>query len=135
MRVNPRYAVVLVALLTAAACHKNDSTPTPTTPTVARTTDTFTGTVVVSGDDLHSFPIAASGNVRRHAHGAAPPAAIVMGLSIGMPSGDGRCVPVAGGSTQTPPGSAVQLSGVASQARVCVDVRDVGGRRRQSPTR
>lgn len=127
MRVNQRYAVVLVALLAAAACHKNDSTPTPTTPTVTRTTDTFTGTVAVGGDDFHSFPIAASGNVDVTLTAAAPPATIVMGLSIGMPSGDGRCVPVAGGSTQTPPGSAVQLSGVASPGTLCVDVRDVGG--------
>jgi hypothetical protein len=49
-----------------------------------------------------------------------------MGLSIGMP-GTGGCVPVAGGSTQTPAGSAVQLSGVASPGTLCVDVRDVVG--------
>jgi hypothetical protein len=49
-----------------------------------------------------------------------------MGLSIGMP-GDGKCTPVAGGSTQTPAGAAVQLSGVASPGTLCVDVHDVGG--------
>ena len=127
MRVNPRYAAVLVALLAAAACHKAATPSAPTAPTVTRTTDTFTGTVVVGGDDSHSFSIAASGNVDVTLTATAPPATIVMGLSIGMPSGDGRCVPVAGGSTQTPPGSAVQLSGVASPGTLCVDVRDVGG--------
>ena len=96
-----------------------------TTPTVTRTTDTFTGTVAVGGSDFHSFPIATSGNDRRHADAAAPPSTIVMGISVGMP-GDGRCVPVAGGSTQTPAGAAVQLSGVASPGTLCVDVRDVG---------
>jgi hypothetical protein len=126
MRVNQRSAVVLVALLATAACHKDDTSTTPTTPTVARTTDTFTGTVAVGGDDSHSFPIAASGNVDGTLTATAPPATIVMGLSIGMP-GDGRCVAVAGGSTQTPAGSAVQLSGVASPGTLCVDVRDVGG--------
>ena len=122
---NQRSAVVLLVLL-ATACNRNDSTPAPTTPTVARTTDTFSGTVAVGGDDFHSFSIAASGNVDVTLTAATPPATIVMGLSIGMP-GDGRCVPVAGGSTQTPPGSAVQLSGVASPGTLCVDVRDVGG--------
>jgi len=48
-----------------------------------------------------------------------------MGLSIGMP-GD-RCVPVAGGSTQTAAGSSVQLSGIVSPGTMCVDVHDVGG--------
>jgi hypothetical protein len=49
-----------------------------------------------------------------------------MGVSIGMP-GNGICIPVAGGSTQTPAGSTVQLSGVASPGTLCVDVHDAGG--------
>ncbi len=123
---NPRYAAVLVALLAAAACNKAATPSAPTTPTVTRTTDTFTGTVAVGGDDSHSFSIATSGNVDVTLTTTAPSATIVMGLSIGMLR-YGRCVPVAGGSTQTPAGSAVQLSGVASPGTLCVDVRDVGG--------
>lgn len=126
MRVNQRSAIVLVALLATAACNKAATPSAPTTPTVARTTDTFTGTVAVGGDDSHSFSITTSGNVDVTLTTTAPPATIVMGLSIGMP-GTGGCVPVAGGSTQTPAGSAVQLSGVASPGTLCVDVRDVVG--------
>jgi hypothetical protein len=126
VRLTQPSSVVLVALLATAACNKSDTTTTPTTPTVARTTDTFSGTVAVGGDDSHSFPIAAAGNVDVTLTAATPPATIVMGLSIGT-LGTGKCVAVAGGSIQTPAGSAVQLSGVASPGTLCVDVRDVSG--------
>jgi hypothetical protein len=114
-----------MVLLGAARC--GSSTTTPTTPAaVARTTDTFTGTVAVGGRDFHSFPITAAGTVDVTLTAATPPATIVMGVSIGMP-GNGICIPVAGGSTQTPAGSTVQLSGVASPGTLCVDVHDAGG--------
>ena len=79
-----------------------------------------------AASDFHSFPIAATGTVDVTLTAAAPPAAIVMGVSIGIP-GDGKCAAIAGGSTQTPAGATVQLSGIASPGTLCVDVHDVGG--------
>jgi hypothetical protein len=125
MRRNPRLAFVLVGLSAVTACKNDTTTPASTTPTVTRTTDTFTGTVAVRGADSHTFTIAATGNVDVTLTAATPPDSVVMGLSIGTP-GD-RCVPVAGGSTQTAAGSSVQLSGIASPGTMCVDVHDVGG--------
>jgi len=124
MRVNPGFPFALVALLAVTACHNNTATPAATTPTPARTTDTFTGTVAVGGDDFHSFTIATAGTVDVTLTSATP--SVVMGLSIGT-AGTGNCVAVAGGSTQTPAGSSVQLSGIASPGTMCVDVRDAGG--------
>jgi ABC-type phosphate transport system substrate-binding protein len=111
--------------LVSASCGSSSSTPTTTTPTVARTTDTFSGTVAVGGADFHSFPIAASGIVDVTLTTATPPSTIVMGLSVGLP-GDGRCVALAGGSTTTAAGAAVQLSGMASPGTLCADVYDIG---------
>jgi hypothetical protein len=117
----------LASLLGTAGCSGNSTTtPAATTPTVSRTTDSFTGTVVVGGSDFHSFPVAAAGTIDVTLTAAAPPAAIVMGISIGVPA-DGKCNAVAGGSTRTPAGTSVQLSGIASPGTLCVDVRDGGG--------
>jgi hypothetical protein len=123
MRIATRIAFALVALLTATACH-NTTTPAATTPTVSRTTDTFTGTVAVGGADTHSFTVAATGNVDVTLTSATP--SVVMGVSVGTPGTD-RCIAVAGGSTQTAAGSSVQLSGIASPGTMCVDVHDAGG--------
>jgi hypothetical protein len=120
-------ATALASLLLSAAGCSGSSTPASATPpAAARTTDTFSGAVAVGGDDFHSFPIAAAGTVDVTLTAAAPPPAIVMGVSLGVPA-DGKCAALAGGSTQTPAGSAVQLSGIASPGTLCVDVRDVGG--------
>jgi hypothetical protein len=125
MRLTPRIALAIVALLSVSACH-NDTTPAATTPTATRTTETFSGTVGVGGADSHTFTISAAGNVDVTLTAATPPATVVMGMSIGTPGTD-RCVAVAGGTTQTAAGSSVQLSGVASPGTMCVDVHDPGG--------
>jgi hypothetical protein len=49
-----------------------------------------------------------------------------MGLSVGLPADNGKCVALAGASTSATAGSTVQLSGMASPATLCVDVHDVG---------
>jgi hypothetical protein len=120
-----RLLTAVVLFLGTAGCSGSNTTAATTTPAVSRTTDTFTGTVAVGGSDFHSFPIAATGTIDVTLTAAAPPPAIVMGLSIGMP-GDGKCAAVAGGSTQTPAGASAQLSGIVSPSTMCVDVHDVG---------
>ena len=118
------WTFVLSLALGASACGSSGSTST-TTPTVARTTDTFTGTVAVGGRDFHSFTITATGTVDVTLTSATPPATIVMGLNIGIP-GDSKCPAMAGASTLTAAGANVQLSGIASPGLLCVDVHDVG---------
>jgi hypothetical protein len=117
-------AAALVLCFALAGCGSS-STPAAATPTVARTTDTFTGTVAVGGDDFHSFPISATGPIDVTLTAATPPSTIVMTISIGMPA-DGKCVALAGASSQTPPGSAPQLSGIATPGTLCVNVHDSG---------
>ena len=117
-------AAVLAIAIGASACGSSDST-SPTSPAVARTTDTFTGTVAVGGRDFHSFTITATGTVDVTLTAATPPATIVMGLNIGVP-GDSKCPAMAGASTLTAAGAGVQLSGIASPGLLCVDVHDVG---------
>jgi len=114
-------AAALVMLFGVVGCGSS-STPATTTPTVPRTTDTFTGTVAVGGSDFHSFPISATGPIDVTLT-AATPSTVVMDISIGMPA-DGKCVALAGASSQTPPGTTPQLSGIASPGTLCVDVHD-----------
>jgi len=118
------WTFVLALAIGASACGSSGSTST-TTPTVARTTDTFTGTVAVGGRDFHSFTITATGTVDVTLTSATPPATIVMGLNIGIP-GDSKCPAMSGASTLTAAGANVQLSGIASPGLLCVDVHDVG---------
>jgi hypothetical protein len=119
-----RRAAVLAIAIGASACGGSGSTSS-TTPTVVRTTDTFTGTVAIGGRDFHSFTITATGTVDVTLTAATPPATIVMGLNIGIP-GDSKCPAMAGASALTAAGASVQLSGIASPGLLCVDVHDVG---------
>ncbi|HEX3646386.1 MAG TPA: hypothetical protein VHT95_12315 [Vicinamibacterales bacterium] len=119
-----RLGLALTFLIGAAACGSSPSTPT-TTPTVPRTTDTFNGTVAVGGRDFHSFTITTTGTVDVTLTAAAPPATIVMGVSVGIPA-NGLCPAMSGASTLTAAGGSVQLSGILSPGLLCVDVHDVG---------
>ena len=118
---------MLGLLLAAAGCHNNSTTSsTAATSTTTRTTDTFSGTVAVGGDDFHTFSVSASGTVDVTLTAAALPASVVMTLSLGLPTADGRCSALTGASMKTAAGGTVQLSGVSSPSTLCVDVRDAG---------
>jgi hypothetical protein len=123
------FALAAIALVVGAAACNKDSTPaattTPTTPTVARTTDTFSGTVPVGGSAFHTFAVTVTGTIDVTLTVAGPPSTVVMGLSIGTPAED-KCTALAGGSVNTAAGSSAQLSGLASPGPLCVGVRDVG---------
>jgi hypothetical protein len=119
---------LLAALLFgAAACGSSDSTTPTTTPAVARTTDTFTGTVAVGGADFHTFSVVATGQVDVTLTAATPPAAVVMGISVGLPSSDSKCNALAGATAKATAGSSPQLSGMVSPGTLCVAVNDAGG--------
>jgi len=120
------FAVAAIALLVGAACNKNSTTAaTTTTSTVTRTTETFTGTVVIGGSAFHSFTVTVTGPIDVTLTAATPPSAIVMGVSIGSPA-DGKCNALAGASAKASAGTSAQLSGMASPGTLCVDVHDVG---------
>ncbi len=116
--------VSLALAFAVTACTKNSTTTAPTT--VTRTTDTFTGTVPVKGSDVHSFPVAQTGQVDATLTAAGPPSTIVMGLAIGTLDASSTCVPFAGGSTNVVAGTTAQLSGTVSAGTLCVQVSDVG---------
>ena len=120
-------ALAATMLVCAAGCTGNTTTAASTTAaTVTRTTDTFSGTVAIGGSPFHSFTMTTSGAIDVTLTAATPPAAIVMGLSLGVPA-DGACNPLAGASTKASAGTSAQLSGLASPGTLCVGIRDVSG--------
>lgn len=108
-----------------AGCNGTSNTTAATTSTT-RITETFSGTVTVGGSDVHNFAVTATGTIDVMLTAAAPPAAVVMGISVGVPA-DGKCPALAGASTTASAGSTVQLSGLATAGTLCVDVHDAGG--------
>ena len=114
----------MLTALFVAACNGTSNTTAATTSTT-RTTETFSGTVTVGGSDVHNFAVTATGAVDVTLTAAAPPATVVMGISVGIPA-DGKCPALAGGSTNASAGTTVQLSGLASAGTLCVDVHDAG---------
>ena len=118
-----RVLIASLCLFATAGCAGANSTTAATASTPARTTDTFSGAVAIGGSDFHSFTVTVSGSVDVALTAVTP--AIVMGVSVGIVA-DGRCAPLAGGSTQTAAGSTAQLSGVVTPGSLCVDVHDAG---------
>jgi hypothetical protein len=116
------YALLLALALANAGCKKDD---TPTTPTATPKTETFSGTVQVSGADIHNFTVEQSGQVSVTLTAASPPATIAMGVGVGTPA-DGACGVLAGASVTTGAGATPQLTGVVSPGTLCVKVFDVG---------
>jgi len=121
-----RICVPLAVMLAVAApaCSKNSATAT-TSASVARTTETFTGTVQTAGSDSHDFTVSQTGQVDVTLTAAGPPSTIVMGLGVGLPAGS-TCAPFAGASTSAQAGATAQLSGTISPGVLCVEIRDIG---------
>jgi hypothetical protein len=80
---------------------------------------------MVGGSDVHNFAVTATGAIEVTLTAAAPPAAVVMGISVGIPA-DGKCPAMAGALTNASAGTTVQLSGLATAGTLCVDVHDAG---------
>ncbi|HEX7793805.1 MAG TPA: hypothetical protein VF456_05605 [Vicinamibacterales bacterium] len=125
-----RRVFICLALLASAACSGGSSSGTPTTPSsppLAPTNETFTGTVSVGGSDTHQFVVKLSnGLVTATLTAAGPPPTIAMGLGIGTIA-SGTCTLIPNGSIITPAGTSPQLSGTNFQAGTyCVGVFDVG---------
>lgn len=84
-----RFLAVAVAVL-AVGCGQTSSVTIPdqTSPSIQPTVDRITGTVPVGGIDIKTFVITRSnGALTLTFVDAGPPAGVLMGLGLGVPSG------------------------------------------------
>ena len=95
--------------------------PTPAPPTVS---ETFSGTLLVSGANSHPFSISKIGAVQVTLTSVTGSAAV--GLGVGTPSTtSGTCLVIRGMTAVS--GASVQISGTATVVgNYCVSVADVG---------
>jgi len=117
--------LVLAATL-AAACSSDTDTSTiaPTLPTAPSQTETFTGTLVAQGSNLHAFTVAQTGPLTVTLTAVGPPPTIFVGLGVGTPAGT-SCSLLLSANAQA--GMVAQLTGnVAVPGPFCVAVFDVG---------
>ncbi len=124
--VTPLAIVLFLGLgLSASACGGSNATTTPTTPTVPTTTDTFNGTLLQGGSNVHTFTITQAGEVDATLTAVGPLNTMQLGFYLGLYDGTNCNVGV-----QTSNGSASQgqtLAGNTSQTGTgCVRVYDVG---------
>ena len=124
-RVFVAFAGLGLLAVTTTTCGGNNSTPSVTTPSVTRTTDTFSGTVQMAGSAFHSFRVAQTGTTEVTLTTASPPATVVMGLALGIVD-DAGCTRLAGASLNAAAGSTPQLAGLTSTGTLCVQIRDAG---------
>lgn len=120
--------ILLALTLPVAACDDGNAADlgTTTAPSVSLTTDSFTGTVAVGGNDAHTFTVSQAGQVDVTLTAAGPPSTIFMGLGVGTPSGS-TCVFLANGTANVQAGTSPQLSGSSMAAGTyCVAVYDIG---------
>src|SRR5580704_8462576 len=112
----------------AAGCSTSPSTAStlPTTPSSPAVTENFGGTVIVGGNDVHSFTVTSDQSpITIDLTSAGPPPTITMGFGIGTFVA-GTCQLSTGGTTQAAAGTAPQLSGTAAAGPYCFMVYDVG---------
>jgi len=113
-------AAAIVLALAVGAC-SNLQAPPATTAVPASITDTFTGTLGVTGTSSQPFTVNQTGHLAVTLTTVDPAAAV--GIGVGTPSAGG-CALV---STQSPvlPGATVVLSGIALAVNLCVTVYDI----------
>lgn len=126
-----RRLVCGLAVVVASACGGNSdnsatATPSAPTPTTAASTESFTGTVSVAGNDFHPFTVATAGaTLSVTLTAAGPPATIFTGLGLGAYDAP-TCTLFSNAYLTTQAGVAPQLSGTAGAGSYCVVVYDVG---------
>lgn len=118
---NTMKAITLGLALAAAACG-DPTAPAAPTPAPATTTETFGGTLTVSGNNMHQFTVQQIGALRVTVDSVSPGA--VVGVGVGTPAA-AVCNVVEHANAVA--GATVQLSGTATVAGTfCVSVYDVG---------
>jgi hypothetical protein len=120
--------VVLALAVPLLGCDNSGTSSSGVTqPSVPLTSQTFTGSVPVGGSSTNTtFVVATSGEVDITMTALGPPANIIMGLAIGIPSTtDSSCAaPAAAG--QNVQASATPLMGSLQAGTYCVKIYDVG---------
>ena len=145
-------AAVLIAAVMAAGCASQDAAPTaPATLAPPSVIETFTGTVIALGSDMHTFSVSQLGEVDITLRSttlqatidattgesippADPTAVPPLTLAIGTPTTTIfglQCSPIVFGTQQmlvhTTAGSAAQLKGSALPGTFCVSLSDAAG--------
>jgi hypothetical protein len=130
MRRSIRWLLICALPCIVAGCDNGGSADeedaTTTAPSTAVTTESFTGTVEVSGESVNVFNVALSGGqVNVILTAAGPPSTIYMGVGVGSYS-NSTCTPLSNGSVVTQAGSTAQLTGTLNAGSYCVRVYDAG---------
>jgi hypothetical protein len=122
-----RWLPVLLLMAVVSLGCDNSSSSTPTTPTVPLTNVTFTGTVDPGGSSTNTtFVVATSGEVDITIVSLGPPANIIMGLAVGIPSTTDTSCAAPASAGQNVQASATPLVGTLSAGTYCVKIYDVG---------
>ena len=116
-----RLALVAALALGGAAC--DDETPTAPNNPPAPVTVTFSGTVVQSGVQLHSFKTAGSGTVTATLKELTPNPDLVVGFSLGNLSGETCQQVLVRDSAKVGDVLTGTMSGIGD---LCVRIYDVG---------
>lgn len=136
MSCQPRAFTLVAAVATAAimtlACD-GESPTSPTTETTTATTiaepsvtESFTGTIAVSGSNFYSFAVGSNGTVNltlTAVGGPGVPSTLWLAIGLGTPSGE-DCATTT--QVNTAAGTAVQLTGTYAPGVYCARVWDVG---------
>ena len=113
----------MFAALLAAAC-SDPVAPAPPTPVPPQITDTFTGTLAVSGTNVHKFTVQQVGNVQVTLTSINPGASVLLGIGTLSPS-TGSCSLI--NSLTVVPGTTPVLNGTATvTGDLCVSIGDIG---------
>jgi hypothetical protein len=122
--------LVCTGMLSLAACGKDSSTSSTTSPTPvaaeATVTENFDASVTVGGGVFYSFNIASYGNVAvtlKSVTGPNLPEAVLVSVGVGRPSGTGCTTTTA---VSVGPGDSPQLTGVWGPGIYCVRIYDGG---------
>lgn len=127
-----RLLICVTALAGAATCGKNSTPTSPTTTTTTTTvaaasiTETFAGSLPVSGARFYAFDVGAYGTVNLtldQVGGGAVPTSVWVGLGVGVPDGTDCSTTL---SVNTQSGSGPQVSSVLAAGTYCARVYDIG---------
>ncbi len=110
--------------MAGGACDFFSDDTTPTTPSSPAATETFSGSLALTGSNLYTFTVAQGGPVTITLSSLTP-APAVAGLAFGTPSGTTACTRTSSNPTAAA-GSAPQISVTASPGSYCVEIYDVG---------
>jgi hypothetical protein len=116
-----RPACLAVVVLVITGC--NDPVTIPTTPTPNPTTETFTGTLTVSGGVTHPFPAATLGTVTATLTNIGPDENPTVGLMLGTWNGSACAVVIPNDAAMR---STAVICTVNQAGQLCVRIYDVG---------